>query len=460
MTVGILTNYDEVLKTFYLPGIQEYLNHDTILMDMISVNEKDISGKNATIEQHHGRSTGTGARGDRGSLPSANYQKFQTSTVPMKYIYGRIEVTGPTIAATRDEKGAYGKALDIEVRGIVNDLKAEGNRMDWGTGYGILARWATTASGTSYTIQKKYRGNAAGGDAFGSGFGGKYLDSRGDAVPVVLSSISSSSNNAVFTVDATDIAVSALTKGALVDTITVTDPSVSESAGTFYVRPASLGTQAASGGHRLEPMGLRGIVTDTDLDNASLSDGTYTGGTNNDPLQGLAVGTYAWFVSKVMSHASGRYAGQRAVTLTLIQEMFDIVEETAGKDYGPDLMLTTRAVRREYLELVRADRSYVNTMTLDGGWKALDYNGIPFTVDNDAIDGEIYFLTLQDIQRFRMSDYEWMEKDGAVLSRVSGYDSYEAILFRYHELAVKNRATQGVITDIAYTKSSVEGYGR
>jgi len=111
------------------------------------------------------------------------------------------------------------------------------------------------------------------------------------------------------------------------------------------------------------------------------------------------------------------------------------------------------------LELVRANKTFVNTMDLDGGWTALDYNGVPFTVDNDAIDGEIYFLTLADIQMYRMSDYDWMQKDGAVLSRISGYDIYEAVLFRYHEMGIKNRATQGVITDLAYTKSSVEGYG-
>jgi hypothetical protein len=454
-----LSNYDEVLKTYYLPGIQDYLNNANPLSALVEPNEEDISGKNATIECHYGRSTGTGARSDGESLPAAAYQQFQTCTVPMQYIYGRIEVTGPTIAATRDSKGAYAKALDTEIRGIVDDLKVEVNRMMWGCGYGVLARWRTTASGTSYTIQKMYRGNSAGGDAFGSAFGGKYLDKRGDAVPVVVASISSN-NNATTTVDATNIAVSALTKGAQFDTITVTDPSVSEAAATFYVRPASLGTTAASGGHRKEIMGLRGLVSNEDLDNIAISNGTYTGLATNDPLQTLAVGSYSWFVSIVDSHSSGRYAGQRSLTLDLIQTMFDMVEEQAGKDYGPNIMFTTRAIRREYLELMRADRRNVNTMELDGGWTALDYNGVPFMVDNDAIDGEIYFLTLKDLQLYRMSDYNWMEKDAAVLSRISGYDTYEAVLFRYAEFGIKNRATQGVLTDISYNKSSVEGYGR
>ena len=131
--------------------------------------------------------------------------------------------------------------------------------------------------------------------------------------------------------------------------------------------------------------------------------------------------------------------------------MFDKVEIKAGKDYGPDMILTTHALRREYLELCRVDRRVVNTMELDGGFTAVDYNGVPFTVDQDAIDGEIYFLTLKDIQLYRMSDYAWMEKDGAVLSRLTGYDAYEAVLFRYAELGCKRRNSQGVLGDLDYT---------
>ena len=454
MTAVTLSTYDELLKTFYLPGIQDYLNHETILADLIEVNEKDVSGKNATIECHYGRSTGTGWRADAGALPTATYQKYKTCTVPMKYGYGRIQLSGPTIAATRDERGAYARALDSEVRGIVDDVKKEVNRQMFGCGYGTLARWRSGSS-TSITLQKKYTGNSAGGNHFGSTFGAKYLVDRNDACIVVLTA------GSTFAVDSTNIAVSAVTKGAEYDTITASATGSTEAAGCWYVRPSSLGTRAASGGHRLEMMGLAGIVANVNVDDIGCSDGTTTGisASYEDALQGLdCVTSYTWFQAITDYHASGRWAAQRALDLTLIQTMFDMVEEAAGKDYGPDLMVTTRAVRREYLELVQADRRFVNTMTLDGGWSALDYNGVPFVVDNDAIDGEIYFLTLKDLQLFRMSDYAWMEKDGAILSRVSGYDAYEAIFYRYAELGVLNRATQGILGSLSYTKGTNEGY--
>ena len=459
LTGATLANYDEALKTFYLPAVTEQLNHEIPLEDLIDKNERDVSGKNATIECHYGRSTGTGARADGGALPTAGYQKHKTATVPMKYLYGRIEVSGPTIAATRDEKGAYAKALDREIVGIVQDIKKEVNRMLWGAGYGTLARWRSGTT-TSMTLQRKYMGNSVGGDGFGSTFGAKYLKERGDAVPVVLTVASSVIT--VATVDGTSIAVSAVTEDKVngYDTITCTDADVTEAAGTFYVRPASLVTynaSSAAGAARLEMMGLRGIVTDTDLDNITLNDGVDTGITTPaDPLQGLAVATYAWWKAHVDSHPSGRYAGQRALTLNLMQKMFDNVETAAGMGQGPNLIMASKAIRREYIELCQAANRTINEKQLDGGWSAVMYSGgggaVPILVDDDAIDGEMYFLTTSDLQIYRMADWDWMQKDGAILSRITGFDAYEAVLFRYSELGTTRRNTQGVLTDLQYTE--------
>jgi len=453
MATATLSTYDEVLKTFYLPGIQDALNHDTILADLIEVNETDVSGKNATIETHYGRSTGTKWTTDGGTLPTATYQKYKTCTVPMKYGYGQIQFSGPTLRATKDEKGAYIRVMDSEIRGIVDDYKKEVNRQYFGTGYGIIGRWRGGTSGTSYTIQKKYTGNSAGGDNWGSTFGAKYMIERGDVSAVDLTSTTT------YVVDASNLAVTAVTKGATYDTITCTDPSSSETTGSFYIRPEGLGAHAASGAHRVEMMGLGGIIGDDDLDNIACG-ATYGVGLSsyNDPLQGLDIATYPWFVAVTDFHASGRFAGQRALDLNLMQTMFDMVEERAGKDYGPSLLMTTRAVRREYIELCKADGMKIITMELDGGWTAVDYNGVPMVVDNDALDGEIQFITMKDLQLYRMSDYSWMDQDGAVLSRVTGYDAYEATFYRYAELGCKNRRTQGVLGSLSYTKSTNEGY--
>lgn len=446
-----LAHYDEVLKTFYLPAIQDQLNRDNPLSDLIDVNEEDVSGKDATIECHYGRNKGGGSRKDGGALPEADYQKFKTMKVPMKYDYHRITLTGPTIAATRTEKGSYARAMDVEVRGAVDDMQSEVNRMLWGVGYGILARW-NSGTGTTMYLQKLYRGNSDGVDAFGSTFGAKYFDEVSAGVGVTLTT---GTEITVATVGGTDMVIGTITDYADNDTIVVTTEPATPAAGTYFVRPGSSETMNESGGTagagRYEMMGLRGIVTNTDLDDIIFLDGSLTGmASMNDPLQGLNVSDNPWWRALVNASSGGRYSAQRALTINNMQKQFDDVEEKAGKDYGPDAVFTTRAMRREYLDLCQADRRAVNTMTLDKGWKALDYNGIPLMVDNDAIDGEIYFLTLKDLQLYRMSDYDWMAKDGAVLSRISGRDAYEAVLFRYAELGCKRRNSQGVLVDLSY----------
>jgi len=466
-TAGILSIYNEVLKEFYLPTIQDQLNHDNPMNDLIEVNTTDVSGKYALIETHYGRSTGRGVRLDTEALPDAGSQKYKTMKVPMQYIWGRIAVTVPTIAATRDESGSYVRALDSEIVGIVRDIKKEVNRMNWGCGYGVLGRWNSGTS-TSIQLQKAYTGaSGCGGTAnlgaFGSTFGSKYAttkDGNTDLVCAVASGFSSEATKEL-TPGTTDLVVTGVTEGTYYDTITITDPGTPV-AGSFFTRPLATRTpfstysQSSSylTGARKEPMGLRGIVTDTDLDDIVFRDGTYAdgGGTNYvDYLQGLAVGTYTWWKAHVDTHPSGRYAAQRPLTRRLMQKMFDKVERSAGKGYGPDLIIGTQALRAEYLVMMQDFQSFVNTMELDGGWTALNYNGVPFMVDpEDAIDGELYFLTTKDLARYRMSDYEWMQDDGAVLSRISGYGAYEAVLYCFQELGCKRRNSQGVICDLQY----------
>jgi len=470
-SAAMLASYDEALKYMYLPAIQEYLNHDTILADKIDTNEKDVSGKLAYIENHYGRSAGIGARADGGALPQASYQKYKKSEVSTKYNYGRVNFSGPTIAATRDERGAYAKVVQTEIEGIVEDLMKDINRQLWGCGYGIISRWRSSDT-DPYTVQKKYCNNSVLPDGFGSTFGSKYIDEWAHVAvtgitpqagyAMVINSFTSGLTTS--TVDTTCLLfplTGAITLHSSGDYVTLgtthTDPGLTEAVGSYIIRlgnGVTITSGSAAGAGRLEMMGLRGIVTDTNIDDIAFNDGTdqgfATAGPTEDTLQGLTVDTYAWFKAQVLTASGGRYSSQRQLTPKLMQQMFDKVELKAGKDYGPDMIITTHAIRREYLEYMEARRRDVNTMELDGGWTAIDYNGVPLMVDPDAIDGEMYFLTLKDLQLYRMSDYDFMDRDGAILSRITGYDAYEAVLYRYAELGVNNRQTHGVICDLAY----------
>jgi hypothetical protein len=142
----------------------------------------------------------------------------------------------------------------------------------------------------------------------------------------------------------------------------------------------------------------------------------------------------------------------RQLDLGDIQEVIDtIATQTDYSESDISLMFCNYPVRRAYFKMMLAERRQVNTMKLDGGWTALDYNGMPFVVDSQATRNRINFLVLDTVGLIRTSDFDWMDKDGSYLYRVSGKDSYAATLFHYGNLACYNRNGNGALTDILET---------
>jgi hypothetical protein len=128
-----------------------------------------------------------------------------------------------------------------------------------------------------------------------------------------------------------------------------------------------------------------------------------------------------------------------------MQQAFDLAEEEGGE---VSLIMTSRTQRRKYLSLVKADGRFVNTMNLDGGFSALDYNEVPLVVDRHCYPGRIYFLDESTLALYRMSDINWMEDDGAILSRVSGKDAYEAVLYLYATLGCRACNKNALLEDL------------
>ena len=115
MAGSTLSTFDAILKTQYLGPIREQLNSSSVLYSRLEKNEDSVVGKNFTIPLHYGRNEGVGARAEGGTLPDAGNQAYKECIVPMKYQYGRIQITGPTIKAARSNEGAFLRAVDSEM---------------------------------------------------------------------------------------------------------------------------------------------------------------------------------------------------------------------------------------------------------------------------------------------------------------------------------------------------------
>jgi len=387
-----LSNFDAVLKNIYLGPIRNQLNSKTILLKRIERDEESVSGKNATISLNYGRNEGIGARGDGSALPAAGQQSYKESIIPLRYNYGRIRITGPTIAASRDNKGAFVKAVDSEVKGMVRDLRADINRQLFGAGAGQLTLCSLSTTTTTVNVTST-----------------KYI-------------------KAGMIIDIKDSSGADISSGGSLTVASIT------SATAFVLTTTTVSTAITDGVYRedsidLEIMGLKGAIDDGD---------------NVSTFQGITRSSNLWFKSNVQESSSA--GNNYAISESRMQLAMDRAE-TEG-DGTPSLIVTTHGVRRAYVDILTANKRFITTIDLHGGFKALDYNGIPLTVDKDALANTAFFIDESTLKIYRASDFDWMDKDGAILSRVSGYDAYEAVIYLYANLGCDACNKSTVMRDI------------
>lgn len=128
-----LTTFNDVLKNDYQPTLREQLNNANKTLTQLErkSDEVDVQGKYAVLALHVGRNTGVGSRAENATLPTAGAQGYVEERVPLKYHYGRLQISGPSIEATRTDRGSYVRAVESESRGLKNDLLREMSRQLW-----------------------------------------------------------------------------------------------------------------------------------------------------------------------------------------------------------------------------------------------------------------------------------------------------------------------------------------
>ena len=180
-------------------------------------------------------------------------------------------------------------------------------------------------------------------------------------------------------------------------------------------------------------MGLAGIIDDQDP--PLLSGG----------LHGLAVSAEPKWVANV----TGSDTSLVDISFPLIQTSLSNV--AMNSDFTEDSIeyfLMNFPVRNKYVELCVNERGFYNIMTLDGGWEAVEYNGKGFVADPQCRQNRLYGIVPETIKLYRASDFDWIDKDGAVLSRIANQDAYEATMFHYGDLGVSQRNANLVIKGI------------
>jgi hypothetical protein len=147
-----VTTASASLKDVYLPVVRDQLNRSNWLLGQVEKNTEDFEGDRGVLDLHVGRSSAVGFRTDGQALPTPDRQKRVKSYVDMRYSYGTIEVTGPTIRKMKSDRGSYVRAVESEMKGITDDLKRDWSRALFGTGDGVLAATGTTTASTTVVL--------------------------------------------------------------------------------------------------------------------------------------------------------------------------------------------------------------------------------------------------------------------------------------------------------------------
>lgn len=396
-----LTAIDAVLKDFYGPVIISLLNNKVKLLDLFTKNgDKSLAadGRNVKYPIQYGRNVGVGSVGESKTLPAAGNQQTTSVTIPYRYTYGRIQLTKQTIEASKTSKGAFKKAMELETKGLVNDLRRERNRQMWGFGVGMLCRVSGT-QGAGTSILMKDRHGVAGAT------GAATLLQAGDVVAVVRNATPSSATDS-------DIQVVRAVSSISADGNTVT---FSATTGTtlndndFLVRaPAGTSVTDESSLNK-EPMGLLGLV----------DDGTYV-----STLHGVSRTTYPNFKSPVIS-LNGNFS------FDLMQRAEDLTDEKG--DGEVDVILSHHSVRREYLKLLFQMKRFTNEggMKPDAGYSGaavkedVEWSNKPWKAERMAPYGMIFGINKSSMVRYVNCEGEWADDDGTILLRTLNKDIYE-----------------------------------
>ena len=131
---------DDVLKSFYLEVVSTEINSGASpLYNKIEKSSVNVNGKNAMVPVYYGVNGGILTTADDGaSLPEASPTLRATLEVPLRNVYGVIDVTDKALRLTRDNVDGVIDVLGAEIQAMINSARHSLNRMLWTDGLGLL----------------------------------------------------------------------------------------------------------------------------------------------------------------------------------------------------------------------------------------------------------------------------------------------------------------------------------
>lgn len=392
-----LTTLGNILKDYYLPPVTEQLNNAILLLTRINPSAEDLFGNQAVLPLHTKRSSGIGVAAEGAALPSAGAQGYEKAVFDLKYLYGRVEVTGPSQAKTASSAGAFLQSMKSELDGIRRDLQKDLARQVYGSGLGngLIAKCGTTTDSRTVVLNDK--------EAITKGQ--IYVNMVINITDVNGTPITDGTSRTVTDVDVTNGQITIDSTGNVVTT-----------SSSHYVSRA--------GGAGAEILGLTEIV----------STATKTIG----GIDETATGKKFW---------ANQRSTSASVSFDVLNSAFNTIKVFSGDD--PSLLATSFGIERQIYNLFTTNMRYVDTQDLKGGWKGIMWKNLPIVGDLEHPWGRFHLVCEEHLRVFSPQDWHFIDDDGLTIRMVAGYDKAEAVLRRYINLGVRKRNCQLVVSGVS-----------
>lgn len=398
-----LTTASGILKNNYEGPIVDQINNPNALMAEVDKNTKDIvQGSKIVMAVRMRPTQAIGSRADLGVLPGAQASNYQQPTEVLRNLYGVIRVTGPLMAASKTDKGAFIRAIRAEAEGLTTALNLDQNRQAFGNakGDGTICLCGTTTA--SLTVQLAATANML------------YFE-----IGMLVDLLTQSSG----------AAIANGTKREIVAMDQVNKTITLDTAGSTVTTDATVAIYR-NGNYNVELNGLEALLGTGILHSI-------------DPS---VAGNERWKAN--VNAAFGAWSSIK------FQDMVDTCHNNSGKWISH--IFSQQGPRNAYLQELTALRRIVSqgdapTKKLNGGFIGLAYTGggseAVWVKDPYAPDAtSVYGIHMPLVELKQAEDWGFIEMPGAPgvywlpdILGSSGVDAYKAVMRKYCNLVTKQR---------------------
>ncbi len=150
-----LENADKALKDYYLDAVTAQLNDGiSPFFSAIEKTANNVFGKDVSLSVVRGNANNVVAGEEDGNLPDPHRNRYLSITVPLKNIYGTIEISDKAIRASRDTSGAFVNLVNAEMDGLISSAKQNFQRMLFGDGTGAMCQVTARVDDVTLKVDK------------------------------------------------------------------------------------------------------------------------------------------------------------------------------------------------------------------------------------------------------------------------------------------------------------------